>query len=352
MSGADAGYVQLAVAENGQTVLTWLSRKAQLLARFRTSEGGWGEIQRVSEDRASPYSRPDLDIAADGSAVLAWRGRDGALESATRKPGGRFSRSTTLVQDDGFIRFSAAAAEGQAAVAWARACPPAERVTKRNLVRVNFLGPDSSSRALKVRRSRCNNAGIDLAVDSENNAAVVVNGNGFRFPIKASFGSQGAGFAAAEEIDGRGKSNHGQLEMDSLGRSVAIWNPLRPARRDLPAGTRGIAAAMGAPGGPFGAGSRISGIRGSGLKDLAVSSSGAGLVAWRSGGIGNFKAVHLQEDGTFTPPERIPGPLDLESLTSELEAVARPDGGAMVAWTEQDQRGSGGTAIYASDWEP
>jgi hypothetical protein len=318
----------------GAAVITWVNRERELQAVYRPADGPFSKPETVSPVRAS---FPDLAVAADGTAALAWdqkftKGR--AIEVAVRPPGGTFQAPIVLSTSGSSPRV-AVSSNGGVAVVWET------RGDAQGSLRLpggSFTAPQSIPGSAKA------NAGLEVVIDDSGTATVLVNGRLDRALVKASINEAGKRFTRARRITRPGQeAEFATLALDGSGNATAIWDLFH---NGAPAG---VQTSYRPAGGDFTTPRRISGPHGGGVLSLAVNREGAAVAAWNGGSRSSttIRAAFSSHGQRFGAPERIsPGIVDFALVPASLAINERSR--ALAAWTKPTRRNLEGRGIFVS----
>ncbi|MDQ4143812.1 MAG: hypothetical protein M3198_08755 [Actinomycetota bacterium] len=349
LSGPGGRSPRVAVAPNGQTVVTWLRPSGAIKAAFRDVAGNWSRIQLVARGARTPAA---ISIATDGTALATWRsGRRGrTVAAAVRPPDGVFTDRVILAKDDGMGVFGPVPAinrRGTGIVTWTGQCPlyaPDER--KR--ARVVRLHHDAETDLVVVRRvreiqnSKCPTSHVGAAMADDGHAAVVISGHlrdwdGIRVAVR----NPGDSFETARLISRRGRpANFAAVGAASDGTILVGWSLYSDEGR-----SRGIEASVRPSGGEFSFPQRVSRTRG-GLEDLAVGPRGHAVLVRHALRSGRIKAAFMKPDQRFGEAETVSGIIGSDALALSVVAINRR-GNAVAAWGKPDPQANA-KGVFAS----
>ncbi len=349
LSGVGGRTPRVAVAPNGQTVVTWLRPSGAIKAASRDIAGDWSRIQLVARGARTPAA---ISIATDGTALATWRsGRGGrTVAAAVRPPGGVFTERVILAKDDGIGVFGPVPAinrRGTGIVTWTGQCPlyaPDERERAR-VVRLHHVAQADLvmvRRVREIQNSKCPTSHVRAAMADDGHAAVVISGHlrsweGIRVAVR----NPGESFETARLISRRGRlANFAAVGVASDGTIVVGWSLFSDEGR-----SRGIEASVRPSGGEFTSPQRVSRARG-GLEDLAVSPRGHAVLVRHALRTGRIKAAFMKPGHYFGVAETVSGPIGTDSLALPAVAINR-HGNAIAAWGEPDPQASA-SGVFAS----
>lgn len=347
-------HARLAVGANGATVLAWLDRDRRITVSTRSPTSGWSDPQRVTPSLAGgdlPEVDFDLDVAADGSAVLAWTARqsDGSqtLGSVLRSGTGEWGSPVTHLEglDTPFAPAASATSGGGAAILQAPVCPlsgPAELASVLIFDGVNW-GPETP-----VPGSECANdsdyaVGIELG--PEGKSTMLFGGgpaDGIR-DVRLAVWPSSSEPAAAERISRGGvASGFARLGQDASGRIALTWsfgNGGNP---------RGIAGYLGTADGPIGRVRRINRKPARGSAQLAVADAGSGVAAWQSRRAPySIRAAILRPGWQRFSADRKVSHRLASGFLNRPAVAAGSDGHLYVGWTRTTKRAKA-RGVYVS----
>jgi len=226
--------VQVA-ATPGVTVVAWNEGRGDrrvVRARVRR-DGRWAPARDLS-DPAGRAAEPRVALAPDGGAVVAWRrdagARDQVVEAARLGAGGRWrvralgpvaGRARGLPRVPGPVPLgpaAAAAAGGQAAVAWP------ERHGGRDRVRLAVAGPDGWSPAATVP-ARGQAGAPDLLLGDDGRVLLALEElDGVDLALRVRSRAADGVWACCARLTRRGREGAAPRLAVGPGGAVAVWN--------------------------------------------------------------------------------------------------------------------------------
>ena len=353
LSGRGARGLDLEMARNGQTVVTWNDRRSRVLAAFRDHDSAWTDAQRVT---GPGELGGNVAIGPDGWAVLAWRTRafgsepqNEKVRAAMRPPGGKFGRPVTVAEDPGIGNWGpdpAVGKHGRALIVWTGACANKERLTRVSFLRRRADKPDRWSSRKLIPNSACPTAGTEVAMSDKGRAVVVVNGTnsspigaGLRVAVR----QPGEPFGRARRMGPRGTASFADVETSRKGRAVVAWDVF-----DRNTGAvQGVQVAAVRRNGTFTDHRRVSPRR-AGLRDLAVGARGHAVVLWHALDSGRIKAAYSRRAPAFGPPETVTDPITTEDAVHVVAAI-NGTGRAIAAWGRPHSSTGADQGVFVSN---
>jgi hypothetical protein len=328
----------LAVAPDGTATVVWSARSGgefAIFAREIDPAGAPGPVRRLSASGQDALD-PQVAVAPDGTAVVAWARSDGdsfRVQARRIGPGGVPEESTRTLSGSGQDALDPAVAvapDGEATVVWKRFDG------FRYLVQVRRVAPDGSAEEPAQRLSEPKQHAVEpqVAVAPDGAATVVWS----RFDGEDSIvqvrqvEAGGAPAATTQSLSAVGESAiEPQLAVDAEGAATVVWNRfdgsnwIVQAQRLSPAGLpQGGTLNLSAAG------------RSAAEPQLALDSEGAATVVWDRFDGGSFvvQARHIDPGGALgaAPVQLSAGSRD----AAEPELAIAPDGTATVLWSRFD----------------
>ena len=222
----DTRGVEFGIAEDENTaVLVWQQRKQGILTRTHSPDTGFSPIEALTD---SPRNF-SFDIAHDGTAAVSWHD-EGETVAVVRPSGGSFGSelSVPLDDEDGV---SVAAGGGVAVV------DDDDTVDSTELLDVSVLEPGQSGfgppEQVPGLRGLVSWPRIQMAEDG----TVAVLGDVERegnFQIKTGVRPPGGEFGSAIDITEERMGSFPEVDADSTGRIVAVWQHYRRGKAVTP----------------------------------------------------------------------------------------------------------------------
>jgi hypothetical protein len=336
---------RLAVAPDGQTVVTWIGRAGRLKAAFRDRDAGWSSPQTLAPRPRTPAA---LDIGGDGTAIATWRGGVGAkkVRAAVRPPRGSFREPETVAKDrliGVYGPVAAAGSEGRGLVTWSGRCPLADP-SRREPTRVARLHRFSRwSNVDVIANSKCPTYHLVADMADDGRATVVISGHLRAWDgIRAAFRPAGESFERADLISRRGEvANFAEVGITRRGTVIVLWQV-----HDSDGHIRGIRLALKTPHGNFSEPRFVTKGRQS-LQDLAVGGQGHAVAVWHALGEGLIEAAYKAPDGWFDDPEAVASGVANDALAHPAVAI-NLSGDAISAWGRPDP-GASMRGVFVSD---
>jgi hypothetical protein len=333
VSGAD-----VAVAPDGAATIVWSARGGSewsVFARRVSAAGTRGPVRQLSAAGGDALA-PQVAVAPDGTAVVAWVRWDGAnfrVQERRLAPDGTPEEATRTLSGEG--RDAAApqvdvAPDGEATVAWQR------RDGFHYLVQVRQVAPNGTSESPAQRLSEAGGDAVEprVAVADDGTATVVWS----RFDGEDSI------------VQTRRVESNGTLEEASEGLSLAGESAIQPRVGVGPDGTATVVwnrydganwviqgRRMTAAGSPAGVAVNLSATgRNAAEPQLALSPAGAATVVWDRFDGTSFivQARRLDPAGNLGL-----GPLNLSASgrdAADPQVATSPQGTATVLWSRFD----------------
>jgi hypothetical protein len=343
LGGAGAAQPQVAVAPNGAAVLAWEDTGATVVAAASRAAGAATFVGAgtISPAGSIGGNSPQVAIDASGNALVAWIDVSAGNEAvrANRRPaGGTFSATAeTVLAPQAKSLFDLALAmapDGRATAMWSNTTDQIVQTAERT-VAPDFAGGSWSP------VGQASPAGVQaglpsVAIDAQNTAIAVWRAKqGANEFVQGGRRLSGGSFADFQPLSGAGGSFAAQIDVAPDGSAVAIWSGM--------AGTQpAIQASRREPGGGFGAVANISLGDAAGTPPVfvftpavAVDDQGNGAAFWArqrndgGGGINDWRA----EAAGF------------DAAAPTLSAVSIPPGGSVNA-------GIGMAAAATDRWTP
>lgn len=191
VTASAAGLPTLDVGEAGETVLAWVTPDRKIAVRTRSISRSWSKVQKlVPPGRSLTVSALDIDVARDGTAILAWSQNYGLSTGSTyvavkppRSSRFRLPKTVAVSQRSGLFVSVAARTRGRGLVAWAQSCRSQTTVarsqpTRYQHVRIRSQHQNSITygRTRSVRSSKCSHAGLDLDLNDRGQGVLMING--------------------------------------------------------------------------------------------------------------------------------------------------------------------------------
>ncbi|HWO83999.1 MAG TPA: glycosyl hydrolase [Solirubrobacterales bacterium] len=335
-SGGDALEPQVALAPDGTATVAWAGWDG---ANFRIRERRIGadgvpeEATRTLSGSGRNAFDPQLDVSPEGEATVVWKRYDGSnyLVQAKRiAPDGTSESPAERLSEAGLAAVEpevAVAEDGSATAVWSRFVAGAESV-----VQTRRIKPDGSLAPAPVNLSAAGGGAIQpqVALDPDGEATVVWNRfDGANWVVQGQrLSPAGAADGAAFNLSASGRSAaQPQVAIDAAGVATAVWerydgsNFVIQARRVSAAGAPAASTVQLSSGG-----------RDAADPQLALSPDGDATVLWsRSDGINWIvQRRDLAADGTL-------------GTTTSLSAAGRGAGEGVPAW--------GGDGTLAMVWK-
>lgn len=303
-------------------------------------QGPWLPFTRIS-DSQSGSSSPQIAVAPDGTATAVWSRSSGAIQTATRPPGGQFDTATNLAGSGTEAEEPqiAVGSDGTVTLAW-------RRVTEANSVVVSaatrppggsFGTPvDISAPADRLPNGFDPYYGLGMVVADDGTATVVWlhRDELSNRTVEAVTRLPGGSFGAPAAISSVGLTEAPKIAIADDGTTTVVWS-----RRDNIADSMTVVqASTRPPNGSFGMPIDLSGETGELLDSpsIAVANDGTTTVAWSrmdNNGPGlppsAIESVTRPPGGSFGPVVEIPGSRPQGGVP---QIAVSPDGTATVVW--------------------
>lgn len=340
--------MDLAVARNGQTVITWVDADLNVQSSFRDLDTGWSEPEII----AGPVnSGARLAVGPRGTAVATWRvgeflGPDEQIQAAVRLPGGSFGAPSTVARYPDIGVFSPVPAVGRGQrglVVWSGPCPP-DRPPED--AKASFLRSVDSdlpawdwSAPEEIPNSTCPTSDLHAVMDDDGAAVVMIDGLRKGWDVlKFSISEGGVGFSKTRLLSDPGRNaGDGYLGVTRSEKVIAVWDT------DRTGAPLGVYASVRPAGKDFRSPRRVSSRRGY-LLDVAGSRRGQTIAIWRRYRSSKVFASFKPVGRWFRHPERFP----VRLAEGSVLAAMNPRGRALSAWGKpQDRRPPRG--VFVSD---
>jgi hypothetical protein len=327
----------LDVAPDGTATVVWSAKSGgefRVFARRIAADGSRGPVAQLSASGADALA-PQVAVAPDGTAVVAWTRWDGAnfrIQERRIAPAGSPEEATRTLSGSG--RDAAdpqvdVAPDGAATVVWRRfdGFHP--------LVQVRRIAPDGTSEEASQRLSESGQDAVepDVAVAADGTATVVwTRFDGSDSIVQTRRVEPAGTLAATASLSAAGENAiEPQVELGPGGEATVVWTRFDGANWVIQ-GQR--LAATGAAAGAV-LGLSASG-RSAAEPQLAVDSEGVATVAWDRFDGSNFivQARRIDAAGAL-----LAGPVGLSASgrdAADPQVVAAPAGGATVLWSRFD----------------
>ncbi|HMI81377.1 MAG TPA: glycosyl hydrolase, partial [Solirubrobacterales bacterium] len=327
----------VAVAADGTATVVWSARSGanfRVFARRIDADGRRGATVALSAIDNDALD-PQIDVAPDGTAVVAWTRSDGAnLRVQERRigPGGTPEDATRTLSGSGQHALDpevAVAPDGAALVVWKRFDG------FHYLVQSRLIESDGTAEGTSQRLSEQKQDAVEpqVAVAPDGTATVVWSRfDGADSVVQARrVGPDGTPAATTANLSAAGESAiQPRLEVDADGNATVVWNRFDGAswivqtRRLSPAGTPGVVRDLSATG------------RSAAEPQLALGPEGEATVVWdRFDGTGFVvQARRLSATGAIASL-----PLNLSAAGADAAEPAvnvAPSGTATVLWSRFD----------------
>jgi len=337
LSPRNAVETGVAMNEAGETAVAWTNARGRVQVALTRPGEDWSAPETLSGPGVRLLGA-SLAVGPDGTVIVAWKeeraGEETLVHVAVRPPGGSFAEPESVPAPGIGVWGPRAAASPQGAlVAWSGECPLFDPEARRNATAVS-IGLDGTIWAPEeVTGSKCPDAGIELAMDDQGGAVLLINGSLEIGGVRAALRPPGGPFAAAEVISGAEPADFAELGVDGSGRAVAVW----PIFEDGEA--VGRQAVVREPGGGF---KPPRGVRGSGAiqAPLAMNRAGHALTLWRQFPSSRLAASYMAPGGWFGPRELVTERLPRHAVTIPSATVS-PEGDALAAWSRPPPIGVG-----------
>jgi hypothetical protein len=232
-AGATAVELKVAVDRDGGAIVVWRRSDGannRIELRRRSASGVLSSIRTLSAAGGNA-TNPNVALAGDGRAVVAWTRFDGAnwrVQAVRRSAGGTLSsvKSLSAAGQDALVPQLAVDASGDAVVVWTRSDGANVRVQARR------RAADGSLSAVQTLSAAGAQAGAPaVAVDASGNAVVVwTRWDGANWRAQAIRRSQAGSlspvqtFSPAGENAGEGTFNGPRVVVDATGAvTIVVW---------------------------------------------------------------------------------------------------------------------------------
>jgi Glycosyl hydrolase family 26 len=332
-----AGGPDLDVGADGTATAVWSAKSGgefRVFARRIAADGGRGAVQQLSAPGGDALA-PQVAVAPDGTAVVAWTRWDGAnfrIQERRLTPGGAPEEATRTLSGSGQDAADPqvdVAPDGTATVVWRRfdGFHP--------LVQVRRIAPDGTSEEASQRLSESGQDAVepDVAVGPDGTATVVWSRyDGANSVVQERRVEPAGTLAAAATLSAAGQNAiDPQVELGPGGGATVVWTRFDGVNWAIQ-GQR--LAATGAVAGAV-LGLSASG-RSAAEPQLVVGSDGVATVVWDRYDGSNFivQARRIDTAGTL-----LAGPVSLSVSgrdAADPYVTAAPKGGATVVWSRYD----------------
>lgn len=281
--------------------------------------------------------RPDVAVASDGSAAIAWLAGspfERALQSVNRvaptQPFGVPEEHANGLATN--LPPAVAVAEGgMGSVVWAGNCPAEGQIKPASAMIAD--GGEGFGPPLEIAGSECPTDSVGTVIDALGRATAMFSG---RFPersnVRLAHGSSD-GFQPAASVTGNARASFGELAADAAGRLVLGWTVSEEAARNR------VMVLVREPGGAeqrF----QVNEDFGRGPMRLSLSDAGNGLVAWQE----RYRPNRILASPIRTLPAHAGRPLRVSGklphgALADFAVAAGPDGRSYVAWSRRGRNG-------------
>jgi hypothetical protein len=218
----------------GSAVLAWITHRNRLMASAVRANGQWTSPQALTRRPPRLVGGLDLDVAADGSAVLSWIENFGTPQMKNRiavkkAASEKFSHPRTVARGTGKAgAFVAVAARpgGRGIVAWSRSCKTSSEGVETPLTTYRSLHhlqkkATKLSKAKTIPGSACPHTNLDIAVNSRGDAVLLLSGRRNEFSVRLSRMKPGGQFGRSHRISGSGRNiSFADVTLDRAGKAV------------------------------------------------------------------------------------------------------------------------------------
>ena len=383
-SGQDAFAPSVAMDDSGDAVFAWRrsdGSNERIEAQTRAADGTLGPIQRVSR-AGQPATGVQVDMDADGDAVLVWVRSDGAddrVQARTLSSAGALGVIRTLSDpgEDAVWPRVAVDADGDAAIVWRRSDGTHERVeavtltaagTRSPVRRLSAAGQDALDPQLaindagdavctwfrsdgtddRVQARVLRSTGIlspihtlsdpggdahdpDVAVEDDGDAYLSWSrwdGSSFRIQAQMLWADDTVG--VMHTISDAGDNAHGpEVAVDDQGDAVIAFDHTDGVTRRVQAVKMSPSDTVGTPETLSDTGQDAS------LPQVAVDDNGDGVVTWKrfDGADDRTQAATMAFTGQFGTPSTLS---DAGEYGGPGAVAIDADGDALVAWNRSD----------------
>ena len=277
-TGEDSLAPQVAIAPDGAATVVWTRFNGTnfiIQAATRPPGGSFGAAVDLSATGQDAFN-PQIAIAPDGAATVAWQRYDGAndiIQAGTRPPGGSFGAAVNLsaAGQNASEPQIEVAPDGAATAVWRRSNGA------NQIVQAATRPPGGSFGAAVDLSAAGQSAGSPQIAIAPSGAATAVwqRSNGANFIVQAATRLPGGSFGAAVELSATGQSAFNpQIAIAPDGAATAVWQRFNGANTIIQAATR-------LPGGSFGAAVDLS-AAGQAAFDpqIAIASDGTATAVW------------------------------------------------------------------------
>ncbi len=280
--GALAPRPELAIDAAGEAVAVWERRahgSSVIQAASRPPGGTWSAPAVLSR-KGQEVGEPEIAVDAAGRAVAVWqrsfRG-DVIVDSASRAPGGAWSRPVDISEKGGRAMVSQVAVDpdGTAIAVW-------QRFDGRNTVVQGASQPSAGawSRPVNLSAGGQEALGPQVAVGA-GGAAVAVwrHVSGFKVVVQSASRRPGGAWTKPVDVSRKGEEAFApQVAIDSAGEAVAVWEQSGGDGYSVEAATRPPGRAWSRPASLSPKGSDAT------SPQVAVDDAGEAVAVWKSRG--------------------------------------------------------------------
>jgi hypothetical protein len=298
-NGVNSTYPQVDTAADGTAVIAWLSNSAPT-AVVRSPGGSYSPTAPLSGNTVSAsLPTPPIDVAmnAGGDALVSWTRSPALGESSYRSAGGSFGAAQTVTAPTGSTSVYPKGAIdrfGNATLVF-ETCSPCSIFSA--------FRPAGAAESYEGVQTISNAAGgsflPQVAVDNDGEAIVMwITSVGGQNVVQYRSRPLNAPFRATEDVSAPGATaSYPQVRFDASGNAVAVWNRQSGS-------TFRVQSARRSQGGDFGAVTNVSdlGLDYSTYSGFGVDAEGNALVAWfRNTGSGSA----VESAGLDAAPPRL-----------------------------------------------